>query len=65
MLEIPGSIAGYRLIQWTVAWDMSLIMISAGAIIGIRVAWSMLLSGLFNYQKAEEENCGDNGPSKG
>ncbi len=28
---------------------MSLIMIGAGAIIGIRVAWSMALGGLFNY----------------
>jgi OPT family oligopeptide transporter len=28
---------------------MSLIMIAAGAIIGIRVAWSLLLGGLFNY----------------
>jgi OPT family oligopeptide transporter len=49
MLEIPGTIAGHRLIQWTISWDMSLIMIGAGAIIGIRVAWSMLLGGLFNY----------------
>jgi OPT family oligopeptide transporter len=49
MLQIPGTIAGQKLIQWTISWDMSLIMIGAGAIIGIRVAWSMLLGGLFNY----------------
>jgi OPT family oligopeptide transporter len=49
MLEIPGTIAGRKLLQWTISWDMSLIMIGAGAIIGIRVAWSMLLGGLFNY----------------
>jgi putative OPT family oligopeptide transporter len=48
-LEIPGMIAGKKLTQWTISWDMSLIMIGAGAIIGIRVAWSMLLGGLFNY----------------
>ena len=35
MVEIPGTIAGHRLIQWTLSWDMSLIMIGAGAIIGI------------------------------
>ncbi len=49
MLEIPGTILGQRLAQWTISWEMSLIMIGAGAIIGIRVAWSMFLGGLFNY----------------
>jgi len=44
-LEIPGRIIGQKLIQWTISWDMSLIMIGAGAIIGIRVAWSMLQGG--------------------
>ena len=48
-VEIPGLIAGQRLIQWTIAWDMSLILIAAGAITGIRVTSSMLLGGLFNY----------------
>ncbi len=49
MVEFPGRIAREKLIEWTISWDMSLIMIAAGAIIGIRVAWSMLLGGLFNY----------------
>ncbi len=49
MLEIPGTILGQKLAQWTISWEMSLIMIGAGAIIGIRVAWSMALGGLFNY----------------
>ena len=49
MLEIPGSIAGRKLIQWTISWEMSLIMIAAGAIIGMRVASSMFLGALFNY----------------
>jgi OPT family oligopeptide transporter len=49
MLQIPGTIVGQRLSQWTISWEMSLIMIGAGAIIGIRVAWSMFLGGLFNY----------------
>jgi len=47
--EFPGSIAGRKLLEWTVSWEMSLIMVAAGAIIGIRVASSMLLGGLFNY----------------
>jgi OPT family oligopeptide transporter len=49
MLDIPGAIAGQKLAQWTISLDMSLIMIGAGAIIGMRVAWSMFLGGLFNY----------------
>jgi OPT family oligopeptide transporter len=49
MYQFPGTIAGKRLVEWTIAWDTSLIMIAAGAIIGIRVGWSMLLGGLFNY----------------
>jgi OPT family oligopeptide transporter len=49
VLGLPGTIAGQKLAQWTISWDMSLLLIAAGAIIGIRVAWSMLLGGLFNY----------------
>jgi OPT family oligopeptide transporter len=48
-IEFPGSIAGQKFVHWTLAWDTSLILIAAGAIIGIRVAWSMLLGGLINY----------------
>ncbi len=49
MIEFPGTLAGQKLVQWTISWDMSLIMIAAGAIIGLRVAFSMLLGGLLNY----------------
>jgi OPT family oligopeptide transporter len=49
MINIPGAIAGQKFSQWTISLDMSLIMIGAGAIIGIRVAWSMFFGGLFNY----------------
>lgn len=49
MLEFPGTIAGHALKQWTISWDLSLILVAAGAIIGIRVAGSMLLGGLLNY----------------
>ncbi|MCE5244632.1 MAG: OPT family oligopeptide transporter [Syntrophobacteraceae bacterium] len=48
-LPFPGGIAGHGMIEWTFAWEMGLIMIAAGAIIGIRVAWSLLLGGLINY----------------
>lgn len=49
MLEFPGKIGGQKLIQWTISWEMSLIMIAAGAIIGIRVGWSMLLGAFINF----------------
>ncbi len=49
LLEFPGTIAGHTLKQWTISWDLSLILVAAGAIIGLRVAWSMLLGGLLNY----------------
>jgi uncharacterized oligopeptide transporter (OPT) family protein len=48
-VTFPGTINGQDLSRWTIAWDTSLILIAAGAIIGIRVAWSMLLGGLLNY----------------
>jgi putative OPT family oligopeptide transporter len=49
LLNFPGTIAGHPLRRWTISWDLSLILVAAGAIIGIRVAWSMLLGGLLNY----------------
>lgn len=49
MVELPGSLAGRSLASWTISFEFSGIMIAAGAIIGIRVAWSMLLGGILNY----------------
>jgi OPT family oligopeptide transporter len=49
MVEFPGSLGAHRLTQWTISWEMSLIMVAAGAIMGIKVGWSMLLGGLLNY----------------
>jgi len=49
MLEFPGRIGGQPLIRWTIGWETSLLLIAAGAIIGIRVAWSMLAGGILNY----------------
>ncbi|MBM3287308.1 MAG: OPT family oligopeptide transporter [Candidatus Eisenbacteria bacterium] len=43
------SISGIPLQRLTLSWDMGLIMIAAGAIIGFRTAWSMLLGALVNY----------------
>lgn len=48
-LSFPGSIGGIPLTQWTINFDMSAIMIAAGAIIGWKTAWSMLLGAFVNY----------------
>ncbi len=39
-------IFGQRLAQYTIAWDNSILLVAAGAIMGFRVAWSILLGGL-------------------
>jgi OPT family oligopeptide transporter len=35
--------------KWTLAFDTSLLLLAAGAIMGWRSAWSMMLGSLFNY----------------
>jgi OPT family oligopeptide transporter len=49
MLEFPGRLGGHPWAQWTISWEMSLIMVAAGAIIGLRVTTSMLIGGIINY----------------
>ncbi|MFA6316272.1 MAG: OPT family oligopeptide transporter [Elusimicrobiota bacterium] len=49
MLQFPGSISGFPLAKWTISFEMSSIMIAAGAIMGWKVAWSMLLGAVVNY----------------
>ncbi len=48
-LNFPGSLHGFGWAKWTISWDMSLIMIAGGAIMGWKIAWSMLLGGVINY----------------
>jgi len=49
MLPFNGKIMGYPLEKWTFSFEMSAIMIAAGAIIGWKIAWSMLLGSIINY----------------
>ena len=49
MLHFPGVLGGFPLAKWTLSFEMSAIMIAAGAIIGWKVCWSMLLGSLVNY----------------
>jgi OPT family oligopeptide transporter len=48
-LNIPGVLAGFPLARWTVSFEMSAIMMAAGAIIGWRVAWSLMAGACVNY----------------
>ncbi len=49
MLEFPGSIGGYALSKYTISFEMSTIMLAAGAIMGWKIAWSLLLGACINY----------------
>lgn len=48
-IPFPGSILGIPMIKWTLSVEMSTILIAAGAIMGWRIAWSMLLGATINY----------------
>ncbi len=49
MIEFPGRFAGQSFASWTISLEVSAIMVAAGAIIGMKVAWSMLAGGILNY----------------
>ena len=49
MLEFPGTLKGQPLSKWTISFEMSAIMVAAGAIIGWKVSWSLLLGAIVNY----------------
>jgi OPT family oligopeptide transporter len=48
-LNLPGMLAGRPLGMWTINFDLSGVMIAAGALVGWRVTWSMVLGGLVCY----------------
>ncbi|MBI5209015.1 MAG: OPT/YSL family transporter [Elusimicrobia bacterium] len=47
--QFPGSLMGFPLAKWTISFEMSAIMIAAGAIMGWKVTWSMMLGATVNY----------------
>jgi OPT family oligopeptide transporter len=49
MLAFPGQMLGIPLVRWTLSFEMSGIMPAAGAIMGWKIAWSMLLGAIINY----------------
>lgn len=48
-LPFPGMLAGRPLGSWTMSFDLSGVMIAAGALVGWRITWSMVLGGLLTY----------------
>lgn len=48
-LSFPGTLAGKPLASWTMAFDLSGVMIAAGALVGWRVTWSMLVGAFVTY----------------
>ncbi|MCM2323753.1 MAG: OPT/YSL family transporter [Oligoflexia bacterium] len=48
-LAFPGTLGGLPLAKWTISFDVSLIMVAAGAIMGWKIAWSLLLGATINY----------------
>ncbi|HPM75864.1 MAG TPA: OPT family oligopeptide transporter [bacterium] len=49
--DLPAALKmkGRTFSEWTISWDNSLIMIAAGALIGIRTGWSMLAGAILNF----------------
>jgi OPT family oligopeptide transporter len=41
--------AGHSLQEWTITWENSILMIAAGALIGIRTGWSMIAGAALNF----------------
>ena len=48
-IQFPGTIAGIPLTKLTISFELSSIMIAAGAIMGWKIAWSMLLGAFINF----------------
>jgi OPT family oligopeptide transporter len=48
-LAIPGTAKHFGFSSLTISFDMSLIMIAGGAIMGWKIAWSMLVGAILNF----------------
>ncbi|MEK7383987.1 MAG: OPT family oligopeptide transporter [Elusimicrobiota bacterium] len=49
MLSFPGAIGAVPLAKYTISFEMSTILLAAGAIMGWKIAWSLLLGACINY----------------
>lgn len=48
-IPFPGAINGNPLSKMTINFDMSALMVAAGAIIGWKMAWSLMIGAVINY----------------
>ncbi|MGD9642163.1 MAG: OPT family oligopeptide transporter [Elusimicrobiales bacterium] len=48
-IPFPGAINGIPLSKMTISFDMSALMVAAGAIIGWKMAWSLMIGAVINY----------------
>ncbi len=48
-IAFPGTLKGFPMSQWTFSFEVGAMMIAAGAIIGWKVAWSLLLGAVINF----------------
>lgn len=48
-IELPGTIMSHPLMQWTFSVEVGLMMIAAGALVGWKICWSMLVGSIINY----------------
>jgi uncharacterized oligopeptide transporter (OPT) family protein len=49
MLPLPGRLLNIPAMKWTFGFEVSAIMIAAGALMGFKTTWSMLLGAAVNY----------------
>lgn len=49
LISFPGTLAKRALGTWTISFDLSGVMVAAGALVGWRVSWSMLLGAFICY----------------
>jgi uncharacterized oligopeptide transporter (OPT) family protein len=48
-LNLPGTIAGRALKDWTLSFKIEVVLLAAGALMSFRTGWSLLLGGLVTY----------------
>ncbi len=48
-LELPGSLAGRALKEWTLSLKTEVVLVAAGALMSFRTGWSLLLGSVLTY----------------
>ncbi|MEZ4360111.1 MAG: OPT family oligopeptide transporter [Kofleriaceae bacterium] len=49
VFSLPVSLAGHKLVTWTLALKTEVILVGAGALMSFRTCWSLLLGGILTY----------------